>query len=58
MLSVWFVFPAIAALFVCPIAILVCVLRSSSDTASRFTVIALESMIVFAHLFAMLPMVQ
>ena len=54
----WLLLPAIAALFVCPVAILICILRSNMNDGRRIATIALETTIIFAHLFTLLPMVH
>ena len=54
----WLIFPSLAALFVCPIAILVCILRPTVIPSQRLAIVVLETIVVLAHLFALLPAVQ
>ena len=54
----WLIFPSLAALFVCPIAILVCILRPTVTPSQRLAIVVLETIVVLAHLFALLPAVQ
>ena len=50
--------PFVAAFYVCPIAILVCILLSSLTPLKRIAVMALEVVIAFLHLYALVPLVQ
>ena len=52
----WLLFPTISALFICPFALIVCVLRTRGE--NRVTTLLLEVAIIIAHLFALLPAVQ
>jgi hypothetical protein len=54
----WLVFPAVAAWIVCPIAIFVCILRPSMNRRNCWIVITLESLLVLAHPFVLLPAFQ
>ncbi|PAY19972.1 hypothetical protein CKO51_08460 [Rhodopirellula sp. SM50] len=54
----WFVLPIIAALLICPVAILICTLRSSLSSEKRLFVLSLETMVFFAHLYCLVPAIQ
>lgn len=52
------IFPVVAALFICPAAILIHMLRSDLNSTQRLSIVAVETTIVWAHTFALLPLVQ
>ena len=51
-------YPCLLAMFVCPVVVLHYALRSTLSPLRRILVIAVDACVVFAHFFALIPLVQ